>query len=154
MKTLPRTLAFVVLAVILTLAVVSWFFTYRMVPNQKPDQNLFLHIGTDTIFKTEYVYWTSEGAFDEALKQVCQNGGTYKIRKLKAAGEKAYDAKSCEEILKTVKVTKSKVADDAAAGASGANDPNVTTKVAVAVANRDDIKTVLDALAPAPTPAP
>jgi hypothetical protein len=154
MKTLPRALAFVVLAVIATLAVVSWFLTYRMVPNQKPDHKLFLHIGTDTIFETTYVYWTTEEKFDDALKQVCQNGGTYKIRKLKADGEKAYDAKSCEEILKTVKVTKSKAADDAAAGASGANDPNVTSKVAVAVANRDDIKTVLDALAPAPTPTP
>jgi hypothetical protein len=154
MKTLPRTLAFVVLAVIVTLAVVSWFVTYRMVPNQKPDHKLFLHIGTDTIFETTYVYWTTEEKFDDALKQVCSHGGTYKIRKLKAEGEKSYDAKPCEEILKTVKVTKSKVADDAAAGASGANDPNVTTKVAVAVANRDDIKAVVDALAPAPTPSP
>jgi hypothetical protein len=154
MKTLPRTLAFVVLAVIVTLAVVSWFLTYRMVPNQKPDHQLILHIGTDTIFDTTYVYWTTEEKFDDALKQVCQDGGTYKIRKLKAEHEKAYNAKSCEQILKTVKVTKSKAADQAAVGASGANDPNVTSKVAVAVANKDDIKAVLDALVPAPTPAP
>lgn len=154
MKTLYKTLAFVVLAVIVTLVIGSWFLTYRLVPNQKPDHKLFLLIGTDTIFKTEYVYWTKEDDFDGALKQVCQNGGTYKIRKLKAEGEKPYDATPCPEILKTVKVTKSKVADDAAAGESAANDPNVMNKIAVAVENKDDIKKVLDALSPTPTPTP
>ena len=100
-------------------------------PTKNP-HTLFLHIGTKTIFKTTYVYWTTEEKFDDALKQVCQHGGTYKIRKLKADGEKPYNAKPCVEILKTVKVTKSKVADDAAAGASAGNDPNVTTKIAAA----------------------
>jgi hypothetical protein len=78
------------------------------------------------------------------LKQVCQHGGTYEIRKLKADGEKPYDAKPCIEILKTVKVTKSKVADDAAAGASAGNDPNTVHKVAAAKA--EDITKVLSAL--------
>ena len=155
MKTLPRTLAFVVLAVIVTLAVVSWFLTYRMVPNQKPDHKLFLIIGIKPLLgKPKYVDWTSEKAFDDALQQVCKNGGTYKIRKLKAEDENAYDATPCPEILKTIKVTKSKVADDAAAGASGANDPNVMNKIAVAVESKDDIKKVLDALSPTPTPTP
>lgn len=154
MKTLYKTLAFVVLAVIVTLVIGSWFLTYRLVPNQKPDHKLFLLIGTDTIFKTEYVSWTTEHDFDGALEQVCKNKGTYKIRKLKAEGEKPYDATPCPEILKTVKVTKSKVADDAAAGESAANDPNVMNKIAVAVENKDDIKKVLDALSPTPTPTP
>ena len=154
MKTLYRTLAFVVLAVIVTLVIGSWFLTYRMVPNQKSSDKLFLLIGTDTIFKREYIPWTKEDDFDDALKQVCQHGGTYKIRKLKAEHENAYDATPCPEILKTVKVTKSKVADGAAAGESAANDPNVMHKVAVAPENIEDMKKVLDALSPTSTPTP
>ena len=155
MKTLYRTLAFVVLAVIVTLVIGSWFLTYRLVPNQKPDHKLFLIIGIKPLFgKPTYVDWTSEKAFDDALQQVCRNGGAYKIRKLKAQNEESYDATPCPEILKTVKVTKSKVADDAAAGESAANDPNVMNKIAVAVENKDDLKKVLDALSPTPTPTP
>jgi hypothetical protein len=141
MKTPSGTFAVVVLAALVTVVVVSC--TFRLVPNQK----FLLYIGTKPIFgKPTYVNWTTEEKFDDALKQVCQNGGTYKIRKLKADGEEPYDAKSCKEILKTVKVTKSKVADDVAAG-----DPHVTMKVASA--SIEDIKNVLDALA-TPTPTP
>jgi hypothetical protein len=139
MKTPSGIFALVILAVIVIAAAVSC--TYRMVPNQK----FLLYIGTKPIFgKPTYVDWTSEAAFDDALKQVCQNGGTYKIRKLKADGEEPYDAKSCKEILKTVKVTKSKVADGVAAAESATNDPNVTMKVAAA--SKEDITTVLNAL--------
>jgi hypothetical protein len=153
MKTLYKTLAFVVLAVIVTLVIGSWFLTYRMVPNQRPDHKLFLIIGIKPLFgEKKYADWTSEKAFDDALQQVCDHKGTYKIHK-KVDGHE-YDAKPCPEILKTVKVTKSKVADDAAAGESAANDPNVMNKIAVAVENKDDIKKVLDALSPTPTPTP
>ena len=138
MKTPSGTFAFVAFAVLATVVVVSC--TVQLVPNQK----FLLYIGTKGIFKTTYVEWTTEDEFDEALKQVCQHGGTYEIRKLKADGEKPYDAKPCIEILKTVKVTKSKVTDDAAAGASAANDPNATHKIA-AVKN-EDITKVLSAL--------
>jgi hypothetical protein len=145
MKTLSRTLAFVVLAVILIVAVVSC--TFRLVPKQQ----FLLYIGTKPIFgKPTYVYWTTEEKFDDALKQVCQNGGTYTIRKLKAEGEEPYDAKPCKEILKTVKVTKSKVSDDVAAGESAGNDPNVVYKIAAT--SLEDTKKVLDALSPAPAP--
>ena len=143
MKTRSGTFAFVAFAVLATVVVVSC--SVQLVPNQK----LLLYIGTKTLFKTTYVEWTTEDQFDEALKQVCQHGGTYEIRKLKADGEKPYDARPCIEILKTVKVTKSKVADDAAAGASAGNDPHVTMKVAAA--SIEDVKRVLDALA-TPTP--
>jgi hypothetical protein len=139
MKPLSGTFAIVVLAVLVTVAVVSC--TFRLVPNQK----FLLYIGTKPIFgKPTYVYWTTEEKFDDALKQVCRNGGTYEIRKLKAEGEEPYDAKSCKEILKTVKVTKSKVADDAAAGESASNDPNVVYKVAAA--SKEDIDKVLSDL--------
>jgi hypothetical protein len=140
MKTLPRIFAFVVLAVIVIVAVISCYRARTLVPNQK----FLLYIGTKTISKTTYVEWTTEDEFDEALKQVCQHGGTYEIRKLKADGEKPYDAKPCIEIIKTVKVTKSKVADDAAAGAPAANDPNALHKIAAAKA--EDITKVLSAL--------
>jgi hypothetical protein len=145
MKTPSGTFAFVAFAVLATVVVVSC--SVQLVPNQK----LLLYIGTKTLFKTTYVEWTTEDQFDEALKQVCQHGGTYEIRKLKADGEKPYNAKPCVEMLKTVKVTKSKVADDAAAGASAGNDPHVTMKVAAA--SIEDVKKVLDALA-TPTPPP
>ena len=141
MKTLSGTFAFVILAVIVIVAVVSCYQAPALVPNQK----FLLYIGTKPIFgKPTYVYWTTEEKFDDALKQVCRNGGTYKIRKLKAEGEEPYDAKSCTEILKTVKVTKSKVADDAAAGESASNDPNIVYKVAVA--SKEDIEKVLSEL--------
>ena len=140
MKTLSGTFALVILAVIVTVAVVSCYQAPALVPNQK----FLLYIGTKTLFKTTYVEWTTEDQFDEALKQVCQHGGTYEIRKLKADGEKPYDAKPCIEILKTVKVTKSKVADDIAAGESAANDPNATHKIASAYI--DDVRQVLNAL--------
>jgi hypothetical protein len=140
MKTLSRIFALVVLVGIVIVAVISCYQAPALVPNQK----FLLYIGTKTIFKTTYVEWTTEDEFDEALKQVCQHGGTYEIRKLKADGEKPYDAKPCIEILKTVKVTKSKVADDAAAGASAANDPNATHKIAAV--KEEDITKVLSAL--------
>jgi len=140
MKTLSGTFALVILAVIVTVAVVSCYQAPALVPNQK----FLLYIGTKGIFKTTYVEWTTEDQFDEALKQVCQHGGTYEIRKLKADGEKPYNAKPCVEMLKTVKVTKSKVADDAAAGESASNDPNVVYKVAAA--SKEDIDKVLSDL--------
>jgi len=151
MKALYRILASVVLAVIVTLVVVSWFFTYRMVPNQKSNQHLFLHIGTDTIFKTEYVYWTSEEAFDAALDKVCGEGGTYKIKVLKSPDAKPISNYHPCPNIKITKLTKSKGADDAATQESAANDPNVTSKIAAV--NGDGLKAVLDALA-TPTPTP
>jgi hypothetical protein len=146
MKTLSGTFAIVVLAVLVTVAVVSC--TFQLVPNQK----FLLYIGTKPILvgKPTYVYWTTEEEFDDALKQVCQHGGTYKIRKLKAEGEEPYDAKSCKEILKTDKVTKSKAADGAAVGESAGNDPNVTHKIAAT--KKEDITKILSALEPSPTP--
>ena len=139
MKTLSGKFAFVVLAVIVIVAVVSC--TYQFVPGQK----FLLYIGTKPIFgKPTYVYWTTEEKFDDALKQICQNGGNYKIRKLKAENQEPYDAKSCKEILRTVKVTKSKTTGGAAPGDSAANDPNVVYKVAAT--SLDDINKVLSEL--------
>lgn len=145
MRTSSGTFAFVAFGVLATVVVVSC--TVKLVPNQQ----FLLYIGTKPIFgKPTYVYWTTETDFDDALKQVCSGGGTYSIRKLKAEGQTPYDAKPCKEMLKMVKVTKSKVADDAAVASAG-NDPNVVYKVAAA--SVEDIKAVVGALA-TPTPTP
>jgi hypothetical protein len=113
-----------------------------MVPNQTSSQHLFLHIGTDTIFKTEYVYWTSQGAFDDALDKVCAQGGTYKIKVL--LNPDARPISNYHPCLTTTKITKSMEADYAATEQSAANDPNVTTKIAAAKA--DGVTAVLGAL--------
>jgi len=148
MKTLSITFAAVVIAVIGTLALASYLSTH-IIPNQK----FLLYIGTKPLIgKPTYVYWTTEDDFDKALAQVCSNGGTYKIRKLKGEDQEPYDAKPCKEMLKTVKVTKSKAADDAAAGASAGNDPNTVYKVAAT--SVEDIRKVMNALSPTPTPYP
>ena len=140
MKTLSRIFASVVLAVIATLVLVSYWSTH-IIPNQK----FLLYIGTKPLIgPPTYVYWTTEEDFDKALAQVCSHGGTDKIRKLKAEGQEPYDAKPCKEILKTVKVTKSKVADDIAVGESAANDPNAMHRIQSS--DPGDIKKVLDAL--------
>jgi hypothetical protein len=138
MKTLSGTFAFVVLAVIVIATVASCYQIRKIVANQK-----FLLFIEDHTPGKKYVNWTTEDQFDEALKQVCQNGGNYKIRKLKAENQEPYDAKSCEELIKTIKVTKSKAADGAAAGES-AGDPNVTYKIAFT--NKEDIIKVLSEL--------
>lgn len=147
MKTPSGTFAFVVCAVLVTVVAVSC--TLRLVA----DQSLLLYIGTKPILgKPKYVYWGTEKDFDDALRAVCSHGGTYTISKLKAADQQPYDAEPCKELLKTVKVTKSKVADDAAVGESAGNDPNVVYKIAVT--RVEDIRQVVNALNPTPTPCP
>jgi hypothetical protein len=141
MRTLSGKFAFVVLAVIVIVAVVSSCRTLPFV------QKFDLQIGTRTDDKTEYVEWTSKGAFDRALEQVCQHGGTYDLYVLKEYGQKEihpYNPCSRPVSIKTDRVTKSKVADGAAAGEPAANDPNVTYRVTSA--DLGAIKAVVNAL--------
>jgi hypothetical protein len=138
MKTRSGTLSFVVLAVIVAFAVVSCC-TYQFVANQKG----LLVIGTG---KT-YVEWKSQRQFDNALKRVCQHGGYYDLTVLMNVGaQPIHPYKPCPfpGSIRTVKVTKSKVTDGAAAGESAANDPQVTYKVASA--DSDDLAAVANAL--------
>jgi hypothetical protein len=138
MKTPSRTFAFVILAAIMTLAVVSCV-TYQFVANQQA----FLVIGTG---KT-YVKWKSQRQFDNALRRVCRHGGYYEITVLMNVGaQPIHPYKPCPSwgSIRTVKVTKSKVADGAAVGESAANDPNATYKVASA--DPEDIAEVANAL--------
>jgi hypothetical protein len=99
----------------------------------------------------KYVPWKSQGQFDSALKQVCDHHhGTYclKVKLDDKSKPIPYGSKDCtdccRENIRTVKVRKSKAADNIAAGESAANDPNVMHRVQSP--DPGDIITVLNAL--------
>jgi hypothetical protein len=133
MKTLSGLFALLVIAVITTVAVVSCC-NFAFIP----DTRVFAYVelghelggGART-----YVPWKSQGQFDTALQQVCDHHGTYCIKvKLDDKSKPIpYGSKVCtdcrRENIRTVKVTKSKVADDTAAGESTVNDPHSTYRV-------------------------
>jgi hypothetical protein len=102
----------------------------------------------------QYVNW-KQPAFDNALIQLCDHHGTYCLKakldngsiipRYYPKGHKDCTDKDCSfGNIRTVKVTKSKAADNAANGQSAANDPNVMHRVQSPVP--DDIKKVVDAL--------
>ncbi|SRR6266566_1313158 len=136
MKTLSGTFAFVVLAVIAVVTILSCRAKHAFA-----DQKFTLYIG-------EYaeVPDADEDAFKNALKKLKKNGGQCDIKFLRKEGEEPIKD-YCDKLdlsLKTDKVTKSEVANSAAAGESTANDPNVTYKVTSA--NPTDIEDVLKKL--------
>ena len=102
-----------------------------------------------------YVEWKDEDKFKKALDQVRghhDKGAEYCVC-VKKPGEKPYkypDSKcprryDCPQgNVKTVKVTKSKAADNIAAGESAVNDPHVTYRIQSPYPG--DISAVLDAL--------
>jgi hypothetical protein len=138
MKTPSGAFAFVILAAILILTVVSCA-TYQFIANQQ----VLLVLGTTTT----YAEWKSQAQFDTALAQVCKNGGNYDLTVLvNVGGQPIHPYKPCTQSvnIRTVKITKSKVADRTAAVASAANDPNAMHRVACATT--DDARQVLDAL--------
>jgi hypothetical protein len=140
MKTPSKAFAFVILAAIMTLVVVSCV-TYQFVANQKA----LLLIGTGTT----YAEWKSQPQFDNALARVCRHGGYYDLTVVVNVGaQPIHPYKPCPSpgSIRTVKVTKSKVADRTAAGESAANDPNALHKVASA--DPGDIAEVANALKP------
>lgn len=137
MKALSRTFAFVVLAVMVIFAVVSC--VTQLVPNQQ----VLLELGS----QTTYAEWKDQGQFDNALAQICQHGAYYDLTVLVKVGDQPiHPYKPCNPSvnIRTVKITKSKVAERTAAGESAANDPNAMHKIAVA--SVDDAKKVLNAL--------
>jgi hypothetical protein len=144
MRTLSRIFALVVLVGIVIVAIVSCC-NLALVPNQKS----FVAIGTKQGIKMTYVEWKSQGQFDKALERVCKHGGYYDLFVLmNDRAQPIHPYKPCNASLniRTVMVTKSKVAEGAAAGESVANDPNVVMKVASAYPG--DIIEVLEALKP------
>jgi hypothetical protein len=94
----------------------------------------------------QYVKW-KQPDFDNALDKVCANGGDYDLYVLmNDHSQRIHPYRPCKAPanIRTVKVTKSKVADNRAIGQSAANDPNVMHRVQSPV--RDDIKKIVDAL--------
>jgi hypothetical protein len=151
MKTLSRTFRFVVLAIIVTVGVVSCCI-FPPIPNTRAYATI--EIGKwppNSKNNVIYVRWKSEAKFTAALNQVCCNHGEYDVRILRDNGEKDHWIKNCNPNLpniRTVKVTKSKAADNIAIGEPAANDPNVMHKVQSP--NPGDIIKVLNTLEPAP----
>jgi len=139
MKTPSRTFVFLILAIIVTLAVVSCA-TFQFVANQQA----LLYLGGETT----YAEWKSQSQFDDALARVCKNGGYYDLTVLvSASSQPIHPYKPCAAHpvnIRMVSVTKSKVADRKAAAEPAAGDPNAMHKVASA--SIDDIRQVVDAL--------
>jgi hypothetical protein len=134
MKTLSRTFAFVVLAVIAAVTLISCpqFFS-------KKGQKFTLIIG-------EYAEVADEEGFKKALKALKHNGNVCDIKFLPAEGA-TLDPDYCKHLdvsLKTDKVTKSEVATRAAVGNVAAGDPHATYKVTSA--DPTEIAAVLNTL--------
>jgi hypothetical protein len=113
----------------------------------------FVELGHGRAERT-YVPWKNQDKFDKALAQVRAHNGKICVCVLKRPRDTPYkhplnnDCPSTydcpSEKLTTVKVTKSRAADNIAAGESAVNDPHATYRVQSAYPG--DIVTVLDAL--------
>ena len=150
MKTLSRTFRFVVLGVIVTVGVVSCC-TFPSITNTAP----FFGVKIGNYSKDNapiFVRWKSEDKFKAALEQVCGHQGEYDLFILRDNNKKEYWKKNCNpnppRNIRTVKVTKSKAADNIAAGEPAANDPNIMHRVQSP--DPGDIIKVLNTLEPAP----
>jgi hypothetical protein len=141
MRTLSGKFTFVVLAVIVIVAVVSCCY-FPLIPDTKT----YVEIGSELRGKRTYVEWKGDGTkFKQALEQVRGHKGEYCICVLETPRDEPtpYPYSKCPEQytcprppennppgnIRTVKVTKSKAADNIAAGESAVNDPHVTYRV-------------------------
>jgi hypothetical protein len=103
-----------------------------------------------------YIEWQSEKKFNEALERIRGHNdkrASYCFCVIRVSGDhpkkykfndKCTDYECPPGDIRTVKVTKSKAADNIAAGESAVNDPNVMHRVQSP--NPDDITAVLGAL--------
>jgi hypothetical protein len=161
MKIPPVKFRFVVLGVIVIVAIVSCcpFPSFPLITGTT--SYAAVEIGGKQRTPT-YVEWKDKAAFENALAQVhARKGGKICICVLESPGGTPYPHKlnnDCtatyrcpSEKIRTVKVTKSKAADNIAAGGSVANDPNVTWRIQSP--DPGDINAVLGTLA-TPTPIP
>ena len=150
MKTLSRTFRFIVLCALVTVAVASCCNYIFDVHDTKSLASVELGHGRA---ERTYVPWKSQGKFDKALAQVRAHNGKICVCVLKP-GAPPYkhplnndcpsDYECPPEKRMTVKVTKSKAADNIAAAESAVNDPHATYRVQSAYPG--DIVNVLDAL--------
>jgi hypothetical protein len=136
MKTLSVRFRFVVIGIIAMVAVVSCCY-FPSIRGTKSYATV--EIGYELKGKMpRYVEWKKKNDFDKALAQVRANNGKICVCVIEKPGDKPYlhelnndcrDYKCPSENIRTVKVTKSKVADDIAARESAANDPNALHRV-------------------------
>ena len=156
MKALSRTFWFVVLGVIVMVVVVSCC-VFPTIPDPRIT-SYSIDIGYRQ--RDQYVEWKGDGTnFKQALAQVRgRKGGEYCICVIEKVGDKPYQypGSKCPEDYKcrsensspvnirTVKVTKSKVADNRANGQSAVNDPNANYRLRSP--DPGDISEVLGAL--------
>jgi hypothetical protein len=154
MKTLSRTFRVVVLTVIVIVVVVSCR-NFPSIPNTIPFFGVdigHLPLANRKDNVAIYVRWKDEGKFKAALEQVCGHHGEYDLWILRDHNEKDHWKKICSpnypRNIRTVKVTRSKAADNIAAGEPAANDPNVMHRVQSP--DPGDITTVLNTLEPVP----
>ena len=156
MKALSRTFSFVVLGVIVMVVVVSCC-VFPTIPDPRI-RSYSIDIGYRQ--RAQYVEWKGDGTnFKQALARVRgRNGGEYCICVIEKVGDKPYQytGSKCPEDYKctsensppinirTVKVTKSKAADNKAAGESAVNDPNAAYRIRSP--DPSDISEVLGAL--------
>ena len=134
MKTLSVRFRSVVIGVIAIVAVVSCC-NFPFIPDIA---SYSVEIGGKQKAST-YVEWKNKHDFDEALAQVRHNGGKICICVLMSSHDKPYKHElnndctsnyNCPSVnIRTVKVTKSKAADNIAAAESAVNDPHVTYRV-------------------------
>jgi hypothetical protein len=147
MKTLSRTFAFILLAIVAIVAFMSCvtrFGIYKYErqigdPNAHPPVYAGFKAGDD-----------NASDFRRALIALKQNGGACEITILHPGPHQTPIPGYCDHLnavkLKTDRVIKSKTANNTAAGESAANDPNVTWRVMAN--NLDDINKVMNTLTP------
>jgi hypothetical protein len=122
MKTLSGTFAFIVVAVIAILAVVSFrSFAAGSKTSAVGPHKFKLKIGKS---QTDYVDVTKRQDFIDVVKKFSSDG--VDIDYLEAPGKPVEHWPPVPVSLKTDKMTTSEVAKNASAGESVANDPNVT----------------------------
>jgi hypothetical protein len=151
MKALSGRFRFVVIGVIAIVAVVSCCY-FPSTPDIRIS-SYSVEIGGKQR-DPRYRPWKDKTAFDNALDQVCATAAahhaTYEfyVKLQDSDPDPTRPYRPCRSNppgnIRTVKVTKSKVADDLAVGESAANDPNAMHRIQSS--EPGDIKKVLDAL--------
>jgi hypothetical protein len=137
MKTPSRTLTYVALALAVIVAAFA-FRTFATAPPTPSDPQKFnLTIGRTA---DDYVDLKDKNAFDKALSDLTSHGGQYQLS-YKATATSTPIGSYRPVTIKTDKVTTSKVAQNASAGESVANDPNVVSHLSSDLAS--DVKNVL-----------
>lgn len=128
MKTISRRFRFVAFGVIVIVAVVSCCPFLPIVPN-----SALYSVEIGNMQTGQYVEWKTQGDFDRALDQVCwSRHGGHGWYEFYTDTDRTHRYKPCPPPrgkIRTVKVTKSKAADNIAAGEPAVNDPNVMHKI-------------------------